>query len=348
MTEIRYRVGGDNEILRMALYDAYSSRCYWCEMPVDFNATEIDHILPRTASQQRLDELADELLSPAITGYEVHDPYNLAPVCGPCNRRKSAIDFTATKKVMQAVQIAHARRAAVIAKVKAFATAGKVTRAANTVIAADLNDQTARRALEDYAPQIIQKIALMDSELADSFLVVKQFPVGDFDPEDPETPSEAFVTIRADAAMRRTLHLLEDMCGAELHRLLAVLVSDLNEQLADQARTDLEAVWVPGGDPYIGHPGSSLYVVIDAVTMLRDRAAFEFGFRGRYDIAMSTSVLVRTEDGTVTEEADGQVGYEGTVNFPVWWSALDDGPATTGECLLGIDESSVGVIARHG
>ncbi|MGW4120952.1 HNH endonuclease signature motif containing protein [Nocardia sp. NPDC004711] len=347
MTEIRYREGGDNRILRMALYDVYRSRCYWCEKPVDFNATEIDHILPRTATQARLDKLADELLNPAVTSYDVHDPYNLAPICGPCNLRKSAIDFTPTKRVMQDLQTAHTLRRTVVSKVEAFATAGKVTRAATTVIAADLKDRTARRALEDLAPQIIQKIALMDSELADGFLTIREFPVGEFDANDPEARHEAVVTIRADASTRRTLHLLEDMCAASLGTVLAGLVGDLREQLADRARSDLEAVEVPGGNPNVGEPESSVYVLIDAVTMLRDRAAFEFVFRGRFDITMLTSVLIPSEDGSLSEEVQGEAGYEGTVQFPVWWNALDEAAVITGESVVGIDHSEVDIIVNY-
>ncbi|MEV4830552.1 HNH endonuclease signature motif containing protein [Micromonospora sp. NPDC049257] len=92
--DVRYRLGGDNGLLRHVLFEEWQSRCYWCEQPVLFATVEIDHILPATATADHLADLIRQHDLPA--GFDLHTPANLAPICGPCNREKSNNRFAGT------------------------------------------------------------------------------------------------------------------------------------------------------------------------------------------------------------------------------------------------------------
>jgi hypothetical protein len=58
-------------------------KCYWCQKPKDYYDVAIDHIIPQTVKDERLEELAAQF--GLDTGFDIHDPRNLAPICSSCN-----------------------------------------------------------------------------------------------------------------------------------------------------------------------------------------------------------------------------------------------------------------------
>ncbi|MET8406391.1 hypothetical protein [Streptomyces sp900116325] len=39
---VRYREGGPNGKLRLALWKAWGQKCYWCSKPVEFSIAQIE------------------------------------------------------------------------------------------------------------------------------------------------------------------------------------------------------------------------------------------------------------------------------------------------------------------
>lgn len=331
---VRYRAGKDNSVLRLALYEEWRTKCYWCDMPMDFNGLEIDHILPRTATKARLTELVEQLSPRRLDHYDVDDPYNLAPICGTCNRKKGALDLTRVAVVASHLDRAHRLRTNVIRRVEAFPAAGTVTKAFVTAIEADPANPKARTAIEEHAPRLVQKIALMDPAIADGYLLTRPVCV-----DDPDRRHMWDVRVTLDSAGRTSLHVLEDVCGGRLERLLFDPLFSLEESIVSAFQSQLEDVDVPGGSPDVGIPTASIEVVIDKVRLTRDGATFEFGFWGRFDADLTAAVIVPSEDGSSIDEEQGYDMVEGTATFAVWWSAADD-VFESGDCLISVSRSA--------
>lgn len=101
-SEFRYRHGGDNAILKLALFDSYRTKCYWCGKPQsDFAAVQIDHIVPSSTEASELGKWVPENRR---EGYDLDAPYNLAPICGPCNLKKSNHDVSGFPVVSTALR----------------------------------------------------------------------------------------------------------------------------------------------------------------------------------------------------------------------------------------------------
>jgi 5-methylcytosine-specific restriction endonuclease McrA len=91
--DVRYRPrGGDNLLLRFVLYEQWRQRCYSCDEPQPFAAIDIDHILPRSLSDE---DLAHEKRQHGLPAdFDLNRPANLAPICKRCNRAKSNRRYT--------------------------------------------------------------------------------------------------------------------------------------------------------------------------------------------------------------------------------------------------------------
>jgi hypothetical protein len=76
-----------NLLIRFALWDVWENKCWICEELKLFQEIQIDHVIPRTISEDRLStlkayhSLADE--------FDVDGLENLAPACVKCNKNKS-------------------------------------------------------------------------------------------------------------------------------------------------------------------------------------------------------------------------------------------------------------------
>jgi 5-methylcytosine-specific restriction endonuclease McrA len=71
---------------KLALFQAWDGLCVWCRLPLPFLQTEVEHLVPKGLSQDKLAATL-ELYGLEPT-YDVWATENLAPSCGPCNRRK--------------------------------------------------------------------------------------------------------------------------------------------------------------------------------------------------------------------------------------------------------------------
>ena len=90
--DVKYLPGRDNGVLRQALWQVQSYRCYWCSAVKDFEDVTIDHLFPQSGSSA---ELASWRLSCGLSdAIDVHDLENLACICARCNLKKGANGHT--------------------------------------------------------------------------------------------------------------------------------------------------------------------------------------------------------------------------------------------------------------
>jgi hypothetical protein len=81
---------------RVALWEGYNRKCFYCSEPLHFNDLEIDHIIPLSiAESMNIQKLRDEYhLSP---NFDINNFYNLVPAHRKCNRLKSDLIFNKSR-----------------------------------------------------------------------------------------------------------------------------------------------------------------------------------------------------------------------------------------------------------
>jgi hypothetical protein len=77
----------NENIKRLAIFEAWGGKCQWCKKPITYRDMEIDHILPAAAESDTLDRLLEMHGLPE--GYDLQATYNLICSCRTCNRYKS-------------------------------------------------------------------------------------------------------------------------------------------------------------------------------------------------------------------------------------------------------------------
>lgn len=91
----RYKTDGGNDILKYAISKVHGRKCWWggsqdCESrALLLRNLQIDHIIPQTAEVKSLAE-AVRTSEYQDNVFDVHDPGNLALICGPCNLEKGS------------------------------------------------------------------------------------------------------------------------------------------------------------------------------------------------------------------------------------------------------------------
>ena len=90
----RYDIAGSNDVLKAVLLNLQRRKCWFqgshsCQsralLPRD---AQIDHLIPQKASAATL-KAAIMTSVFQVEYFDVHDPGNLAVICGPCNQEKS-------------------------------------------------------------------------------------------------------------------------------------------------------------------------------------------------------------------------------------------------------------------
>jgi hypothetical protein len=76
---------------RVALWHANSKRCFFCTEYVEFPHLEIDHIVPESTPDERLELLVKEL--ELETNFDLNSTSNLVPTHHNCNRRKANLEY---------------------------------------------------------------------------------------------------------------------------------------------------------------------------------------------------------------------------------------------------------------
>ncbi|WP_446225009.1 HNH endonuclease [Nocardia sp. IBHARD005] len=313
----------------MAIYEVWGSKCYLCTQPKDYNDIEIDHILPKTASQAQLRVLVSQLASHEGTVYDVHDPYNLAPICGPCNVRKRDIDLTRSGIFATYLHLAQERRAQVARRVETFATAGKVSKSLLVALKANIRDPAARKALDRHGPAIIQKFALMDPAVAEGYVIHRELAF-----EDRNICCRVHILL--DNVARRAIQLLEDVAGARLESVLDDPIRDLEDQLVEHIREALHEFPEIIDAPQRSHLRGTIDVGIESVVLDRQGTEFEFRFRGDYEANLSAPTDVTSEEESHMQHADADARCDGTILFAAWWNPAKDRELESSDCTISI------------
>ncbi|MFX1478635.1 MAG: HNH endonuclease [Promethearchaeota archaeon] len=77
---------------RLAIWDAYDKKCLYCDLPIPrVSDMQIDHVFPVDLEDNpdKFEKLKLQYDLPP--DFDLHEFYNLACSCGPCNRKKSNI-----------------------------------------------------------------------------------------------------------------------------------------------------------------------------------------------------------------------------------------------------------------
>lgn len=78
---------------RFAIFLVHGTKCYMCDIPIDFASMEVDHVLPE---HLLTDPLLAERAKAAVglpASFDLNSFENWMPACGPCNRKKAALQF---------------------------------------------------------------------------------------------------------------------------------------------------------------------------------------------------------------------------------------------------------------
>jgi hypothetical protein len=326
---VRYRKGSANRVLRLALWEAWGSKCYWCSKPVELNLTQIDHIIPQDVSDVRLQELKRSYSLP--TGFDLHDPRNLAPICIPCNgvesKGNAAYDAPI---VMTRLKAAEKRRSAVIARVRKFGQSGKVAEHLLHAATADLRDPDIRQEFLDHAPAVVQILAMTDQGLGNyhSFREVEvavRAEIGHYQRVD----------VVLDDRGRTAVALLEEVCESTLDDVLQDPVVQLVEEMCDRVTAAFEAM--ESADPVsAGAPTSDFVTInVDSIDFRRFAGAVEFTFGGAFEASLSASLVRGNPDGDGTHELQGDAVVSGTFSIvAVWELAADPIGVAAGDCSI--------------
>lgn len=164
---VKYNTGGDNTLLRYALFAVWGFKCYWCTRPRDFTIIEVDHIIPKSLKDEELDRaLALHKLDPE---FKLNALGNLAPICRPCNGANEKGDSVSDgapiilSKLMKAEKLSMQVNTEVLRLKAAAVTARNIIEVANM----EIEEETMRRLFADHAPSIVQKLANLEESLVD-------------------------------------------------------------------------------------------------------------------------------------------------------------------------------------
>ncbi|MEU8980985.1 hypothetical protein [Streptomyces sp. NPDC048309] len=326
--KVRYGSGND-AVLRWVLYNAWGQRCYWCERPTDFNAIQIDHLLPKDARKNNLDDLKRAYGLP--NDFDIHDPANLAPICIPCNGRRGKGNrvYAAVPLILGRFETAREHRDTVIQQVRTFGASMGIAEHLLAAGQADLHDERVRTAFVEHAPAIIQRLALVDETKVD-FLTIWYVDVT------LEDEIQLSIGVSLNAHGRAAAQILENMCRIDLERVLEERADELVGQIREGVREALEAIDGPAGPPTAGPPVVDfIRIDIDSLGYQNVGAAVEFTFHGNFESSMAASLAQTSPDGSDLLELQGDAVVFGTFSFVVSWHfSADPADAYTGECVI--------------
>ncbi|MEV0132645.1 HNH endonuclease signature motif containing protein [Dactylosporangium sp. NPDC050688] len=157
--------GADDRVLRLALLEEWGWRCYWRGEPLSVSIAQIDHIIPQTVTPARLAELI--VRHHLAADFDLHAPANLAPICAACNNDKRDGDYLEAPAVHTKLVTARRHAPAVVRRVEALKTAVATGRALIAAATADLTQPKAHAEFLEFAPAVVQTLALLDEDRAD-------------------------------------------------------------------------------------------------------------------------------------------------------------------------------------
>ncbi|MFE3197908.1 HNH endonuclease [Embleya sp. NPDC059237] len=320
--------GGDNSVLRLVLYRLWRHRCYWCDTPKEFNDIEIDHIIPQSVGAKELKVLGAEYCLPS--DFDIDGAENLAPICSAHNgpRGKGNKLYKSGGVMLGYLDTARRLKPTVVKRVKRFGASGKVAEYLLNASETDLNDPAARQAFEEYAPAIVQKLALLDEEKAD-FSSFQSTVIA----LDGELSIEAVTSLSSRG--RTAAAILLDVCGSKVEDVLVDRVAMLVGMICRNVEEDFAGIEAPLGPTNSGPPVMTwMRVEVDSIDYEREGRSIEFTFSGKFEADLTASLVQDNRHGGLDEiQGDGVV--QGTFSFDVAWMwSSDPGDVDMGTCRI--------------
>jgi hypothetical protein len=306
--------GKDDQVLRSALWSVWGKKCYWCHSPVEFDVTQIDHIIPRSVSVAVLRRFKTELGLPE--DFDLDDPQNLAPICTPCNGAGvKGSRAVVTPKVGSMLGWAAKRRDAVVTRAQSFGRSGKLAEHLLEVTLADFTDDGIREEFAKRAPALMQVLARTDSKLLDypSFELVEV-------PIDWQLSYYQTVDATLDSRGRMATALLEEICDCGLDGALQGPVVQLFGGVHERVKNEFELIAsddpITAGDP----EGDFVTLSLDSIDYRRADDSIEFTFRGNFTASLTASLTRSDSRGDELEELQGDAVVRGTFSSVVYWT----------------------------
>jgi 5-methylcytosine-specific restriction endonuclease McrA len=278
-TAIRYTTG-DNTLLRFALFEAWKYRCYWCSRPVDFTIIEIDHIIPKETGKEDLNTVIAAYGRDA--DYDLHMPYNLAPICRPCNGSgtKGAMLPTGAGLVMSRLQKAANLSTEVSTKVERMQRAKIATKHFVLLAEMSLANEESRALFIEYGPILVQKLANLQSSALqyETSLGVRVDP-------DQGMP---YVDVFLDDRGRTTAALIEELSGVSLADVAKGAARKLLTEIHLLVNEALEQEILQSGDGFCRGANYGIWlefpqqIVMDGFDFHRGSGGLDFVFSGSY------------------------------------------------------------------
>ncbi|WP_157531418.1 MULTISPECIES: hypothetical protein [unclassified Kitasatospora] len=297
---------------------------------MEFNTCQIDHIIPQDVSDDRLKILKVEFGLPE--DFDLNDPQNLAPICVPCNGagRKGGATYSEPVYMSQLKQAARHRRA-VVASVRGFGRSGKVAGHLLEVITADLGQGNVREEFLEFAPTIVQILAMADSDLA-GYLSFERVEVE----VDRQLGTEQGVNVSLDERGRMTESLLKEVCGADLASVFQAPIRELLREIGTRATAGFEAL--ESDSPICaGEPVRDWLVVdVESLDYQRERDVIEVTIGGVFECSLSAGLTRSDPRGDGLEDLQGDAVVSGTFTASASWDLADAlSGLEAGDCVIG-------------
>jgi hypothetical protein len=312
--EVRYQEHGDNRLLRHVLCLVWGQQCYWCRLFKDFLDLQIDHILPKTSGEG--ERLRLKQMCGLPDDYDVHAPYNLAPICGACNRMKSDDDLTENGLVLSTLRKASTLAPRVTRQVVAFGNPSKLAGALLEAAVADLSDASTRKTFEQGTPAVVQRLAELGEGKADFFV---------FRTEDVEVGDELQrIGLRLNERGRGAVVVLDSVAGGRLKEALNVPLTDLLNRVASAAKHEFERSESMGKPSVAAVSISWSEITIDRIEFeSTPPAQLEFEFAGNFEAAGFTMIARDNLLGGELECVQGDATVGGRFTFGLSWTPND-------------------------
>ena len=316
--EIRYRSNGDNGILKLALYDTYRTKCYWCGTPQrDYAAVQIDHIVPSSTEPENIAKWVPEH---RVQGYDLDAPHNLAPICPPCNLRKSNRDVSGFPVVASALHQAWIKQWDVIRRAEFFEGPNTIAKFLKTIATMDFDNPDNREMFEEHMPALVRRLAAANPAKAHDFDELRTVWVGD-PAEGPQEP----ISVTLDVNARRKVTILEDVCEVSLDDALQQPMMELRDEIVSRAESKLRSHEFEDryGEADVSTPEGDIDVNVNKIDVRRGGTYFWFTFSGDFDASLSGFLAVPSVDAETTDYVQGDVFINGRFSVGAGWELGD-------------------------
>ncbi|GIH05839.1 hypothetical protein Rhe02_39060 [Rhizocola hellebori] len=304
---VRYVPGGDNKLLRHFMRLAWDLQCYWCRNYKDYASLEIDHILPQASNARERIRLRQAFGLP--DDYDVHALYNLAPICGPCNKAKGAMDLTTVPVVINRLRKARRLAKGISKNVRRFPDQSALGGALLVAAQVDLDDPASRAVFEEGAPAVVQRLSELGTGKVD-FHVFRRVEV------EVREATHVF-SLRLNEEARTAVAILERVGGGTLESALCMPLSDLLSCIAKAAESALEHHDDGMGAPDVESGEVELSnLVIDAVSYDGTTpGVMELGFAGEFEAWVIGTAARSSANGDELEYLQAEATATGRFSF---------------------------------